>query len=149
MSRGFASCITAIALWLNVADAPELLAMQKTPNPLKTATYENSVVSNRGYYVVKYTTEPAPIPLNEIFEMRVEIRERHKQSLAKRVSLEVDAGMIAHNHGMSTLPKVEPEEDGSFRVRGMLFHMPGEWNMTFVIKRGFLKDKAKTDVVLE
>jgi hypothetical protein len=44
---------------------------------------------------------------------------------------------------------VERREDGTFSVRGMLFHMPGEWNMTFSIKRGLMKDKAYVDVVLK
>lgn len=144
-----AVCISALACWLFASGAQAMLAGQANPNQSETASNTNEVLSKRGYYLVEYTTEPTPIPLNEMFEMRVEIRERHKKSLAKRVSLEVEAGMSAHNHGMNTLPKVELGTDGSFRVKGMLFHMPGKWNMTFIITRGLIKDKAETEVVQE
>jgi hypothetical protein len=114
-------------------------------DPLERGT----LVSKRGTYVVEYVADPAPIPLNEMFGLKVEVRERHKRKPASRVSLEVDAGMLAHNHGMNVMPKVDRLPDGTFRVKGLLFHMSGEWHLTFAIKRGLMRDKAETDVVVE
>jgi hypothetical protein len=124
---------------------PTLQVAASNPGPLERAT----LVSKRGAYRVEYVAEPAPITLNEMFGLQVTVRERHKQLPARQVSLEVDAGMLAHNHGMNVMPKVERLLDGTFRVRGMLFHMSGEWHLTFVIKRGLMRDKAETDVVVE
>ena len=139
----------ALAVWGASIYAPAADAFGTEAINSMDGVRDQVVTSKRGGYVVSYVTSPAPIPLNEMFEMHVEIRERHKRSPAKRVSLEVDAGMRAHNHGMNTLPVVERQEDGTFWVRGMLFHMPGEWNMTFSIKRGLMNDKADVDVVLK
>ena len=139
----------ALTVWAASMCASATEAFGTEPINSMDVVREQVVTSKRGGYLVSYVTSPAPIPLNEMFEMHVEIRERHKRSPAKRVSLEVDAGMRAHNHGMNTLPVVERQEDGTFWVRGMLFHMPGEWNMTFSIKRGLMNDKADVDVVLK
>ena len=43
--------------------------------------------------------------------------------------LSVDAGMPAHGHGMNNAAKVVQHEPGRFRAEGMLFHMPGEWEL--------------------
>lgn len=115
-----------------------------TPSPLERGT----LVSNRGGYSIDYAAEPSPIPLNEMFGLHVTVRERYKRTPSTRVSLEVDAGMLAHNHGMNVLPKVERLPDGTFRVHGMLFHMSGEWNLVFMVKHGLMRDKAETDLVL-
>ncbi len=102
-----------------------------------------SVVSDSGKYIVEYVTQPSPIPPNEMFEMTVNVRERLKKTSANNVSLEIRAGMSIHNHGMNTSPVVERMKDRRFRVRGMLFHMTGPWELVFVIKRGIIVDKAE------
>ncbi|MDJ0893237.1 MAG: hypothetical protein QNK18_18835 [Gammaproteobacteria bacterium] len=102
-----------------------------------------SVVSHSGKYIVEYVTQPSPIPPNEMFEMTVSVRERLKKTSANNVSLEIRAGMSIHNHGMNTSPVVERMKDRRFRVRGMLFHMTGPWELVFVIKRGIIVDKAE------
>ena len=107
------------------------------------------VVSHSGKYVVDYVTHPSPIPTNEMFEMTVSVRERLKKTSANNVSLEVRAGMSIHNHGMNTMPVVERLADRRFRVKGMLFHMTGPWELVFVINRGILVDKAEQVVYVQ
>jgi hypothetical protein len=41
----------------------------------------------------------------------------------------VFAIMPAHQHGMNYSPSVVDLGEGVFRVDGMLFHMPGEWEI--------------------
>ncbi|MEO9576153.1 MAG: hypothetical protein ABJ263_12430 [Tateyamaria sp.] len=43
--------------------------------------------------------------------------------------LVVDAEMPAHQHGMNYIPTVVDLGEGAFRVDGMLFHMPGVWEI--------------------
>jgi hypothetical protein len=111
-----------------------------------TEEFDTFVISDSGSYVVEYRSHPSPIPMNDMFEMTVQVRQRLKKSPARNVVLQVDAGMSEHNHGMNTMPVVESLPNGQFRVRGMLFHMPGKWELSFVVKRGILSDKAE-DVV--
>lgn len=141
--------LALFAYWsacLSPGQAVALESPGQNPNP---SPAPESLLSNHGLYRVQYVSVPAPIPLNQMFELRIAVRERYKRSLAKRISLNVDAGMRAHNHGMNTRSVVERLPDGSFRVRGMLFHMPGEWHLTFSIKRGLVSDLAETDVVIQ
>ena len=42
---------------------------------------------------------------------------------------DVDARMPAHNHGMNYRAAVETAADGLVEVTGLLFHMPGHWQM--------------------
>ncbi len=105
--------------------------------------FDASLITESGYYVVEYRTDPSPIPANKLFEMTVSVRQRLKKSPAQNVTVEVDAGMSEHNHGMNTVPVVERLPNHQFRVRGMLFHMPGKWELTFTVKRGVVTDKAE------
>jgi cytochrome c peroxidase len=50
--------------------------------------------------------------------------------------------MPGHEHGMNTRPRVQDLGDGKFRVRGMLFHMAGEWEISFDIAKGRVHERA-------
>ncbi len=49
---------------------------------------------------------------------------------------EVDAGMPAHGHGMNYRPTVSPGTDGVVTADGFLFHMPGTWEISLILKHG-------------
>jgi hypothetical protein len=57
--------------------------------------------------------------------------------------------MPEHGHGMNRVPKIEAKEGGRFRAEGLLFHMPGRWELYFDVTRGALTERAQTDVHLE
>lgn len=86
------------------------------------------------------------IPLNDYFDLVVDVLNPVGQPLPYPVELELDAGMRAHSHGMNTLPGIKPLGGGRFLVEQMLFHMPGEWNLTFKVKRGLMGDAADIDL---
>lgn len=115
--------------------------------PQPAAADPRRISSHGGAYILEWKSMPERLPLNRYFELDVSIRQPLKP-LNYAVQLEVDAGMLAHNHGMHTKPVVERLEPGRFRVHGMLFHMPGEWHLTFEIARGAMIDSAKTQVRL-
>ena len=41
----------------------------------------------------------------------------------------VEGWMPGHGHGMLRQSEVDDLGDGRYRVRGMLFHMPGVWDL--------------------
>ena len=49
---------------------------------------------------------------------------------------EVDAGMPDHGHGMNYRPAVSSGADGVVTADGFLFHMPGTWEISLVLKHG-------------
>lgn len=57
--------------------------------------------------------------------------------------LEVDAVMPAHGHGMNYRSEVQQVEPGHFIAEGMLFHMPGKWEIRF----DYVRDGGKTTFV--
>ncbi len=46
-------------------------------------------------------------------------------------NLKVDAQMPEHRHGMNYRPEVKRVGDGLWHVQGLMFHMPGRWQLEF------------------
>lgn len=83
-----------------------------------------------GSYYVSYTPIPDPIPLNRVFSLDVRVwRDEAMTTPATDVAVSADAAMPHHHHGMNLVPRAERKGDGAFRVNGMLFHMPGYWEI--------------------
>jgi hypothetical protein len=101
-------------------------------------------------YDVLWQATPSPIPLNETFDLVVEVR-RHDAAAksASDVALNVDARMPAHGHGMNVLPRVSSKGDGKFAVSGLLFHMPGHWELYFDVTENAATERVQIDVNLE
>lgn len=108
------------------------------------------IASNDGTYFVSYLPQPYPIPLNEMFELTVWVAApKEKTKVPGDIQLQVDAAMPEHDHGMNTKPKVTANADGSFKVSGMLLHMPGHWELYFDVTRAGITERAQFDVELE
>jgi hypothetical protein len=118
------------------------------PGAIPTGRY--GAVSNDKTYFVAYKSTPNPIPLNELFELSVWVypANDHSRPLTD-VKLHADAAMPEHDHGMNTQPKVRPNNDGSFRVSGMQFHMPGHWQLYLDVTRGAVTERAQFDIELQ
>lgn len=105
--------------------------------------------SNDESYVVVYVPDPDPIPMNELFALDVWVFEKDGTQPAKGIELAVDAAMPEHAHGMNTQPRVEQSEPGRYRVDGLLFHMPGYWEIYCDIAREGTTERAQFEVTLE
>lgn len=109
-------------------------------------------ISNGGTYTVTYTVDgDQKIHLNEPFDMHVRVQRTQSDKLADNVDLSVSATMPAHFHGMTTEPRVTKEGDGTWRVDGMLLHMPGVWQINFdlSIEGMGMTERAQADVMLQ
>lgn len=49
-------------------------------------------------------------------------------------SVTVDARMPSHGHGMNYRPSIAALGSGRYRAEGLMFHMPGEWELTFIVQ---------------
>jgi hypothetical protein len=109
------------------------------------------IVSNGEDYVVFLRTDPSPIPDNAEFAATVWVLPRNAippQPLDD-VSLDVDAFMPEHGHGMNRVPEISRREDGGFDVKGLLFHMGGTWELYLDVTRGPITERAQRRVHLE
>jgi hypothetical protein len=105
--------------------------------------------SNDGTYYVAYLPDPDPIPLNQMFSLHVWVYAAADRSeVLPNVRLLADAAMPEHDHGMNTTPRVRANPDGSFTVEGMLFHMPGHWELYLDVARDGITERAQFDVDL-
>jgi hypothetical protein len=43
--------------------------------------------------------------------------------------------MPEHRHGMNYQTSVVPHGDGGYRAEGLLFHMPGRWELVFELRK--------------
>ncbi len=57
--------------------------------------------------------------------------------------------MPEHRHGMTRRPVIVRRADGSFTITGMLFHMPGYWEIHFDITREGETERAQLEVDLD
>jgi hypothetical protein len=48
----------------------------------------------------------------------------------------VDAEMPHHGHGMNFVPTVKRRGGDTFLGEGLLFHMPGRWQLVFELRMG-------------
>ena len=48
-------------------------------------------------------------------------------------ALKIDAHMPEHRHGMNYKPTVKPAGPGRWHAEGLLFHMPGKWELVFLV----------------
>jgi hypothetical protein len=123
-----------------------LFAASAAPPPVGELA---NVVTDGGSFELTLVSTPQPIPLNELFELAVEVRAIRKLDDPNPVWLDVLATMPAHKHGMNTLPRVEDLGDGRFLVRGVLFHMAGEWELEFDVVKGRIHEHAVARIKLE
>jgi hypothetical protein len=63
--------------------------------------------------------------------------------------LRIDALMPEHKHGMNYRPTIKGPDHGRWVAEGLMFHMPGRWQLLFDVDRGDRTDRLVTDVLLE
>jgi hypothetical protein len=80
-------------------------------------------------YVVVFRTVPEPIAVGAHFALDFAVCPRAKAEAPR--SVRVDASMPEHRHGMNYRPVVTPRPSGAYRAEGLMFHMPGRWDLTF------------------
>jgi hypothetical protein len=120
-----------------VAARPEVVAL-------------HSGETQQGRFTYRWTSEPDPVPFNERFALIVSVaRADQPDRNLPDVTLEANALMPEHGHGMNTMPATTRLPDGRFRVEGMLFHMPGLWQIVFIIRDGGTYDSVLVPVRLE
>jgi hypothetical protein len=99
----------------------------------------------RGLFLVEVRSTPDLIPLNEPFELALTLRRGSGaggQGLAGRTLL-VEGWMPGHGHGMLRQSQVDDLGDGRYRVRGMLFHMPGAWELRVKVIETRIEDEFR------
>jgi DNA-binding beta-propeller fold protein YncE len=127
----------------DVEPAPE-------PDAPTPARLPKTLCSNGATYGIEILGAPDPIPLGDLFEIDLQVREGCRSGPpAETAGLEVEAIMPGHGHGMNTHPRVAPLGSGRFLATGLRFHMPGRWEIHFDVVRGGVLERVQAEVMLE
>ena len=84
--------------------------------------------------VVLFRTVPSPIEIGQHFT--VEALVCPTPPIGAAAGFMVDARMPEHRHGMNYRARVFRKTDGIYVAEGLLFHMPGLWQLMFDVERG-------------
>jgi len=82
--------------------------------------------------VLIYRTQPQPIRVGERFSVVAALCPRAGAAAIK--GLAIDATMPEHRHGMNYAPVLRADGVGGWIADGMLFHMPGRWQLSFDVR---------------
>ena len=80
-------------------------------------------------YGLSYTASPS---VGEFFALEVAACAKPGNALPE--DLKVDAQMPEHRHGMNYAPVVKRLAPGRWRAEGLMFHMPGRWELLFELR---------------
>jgi hypothetical protein len=79
-----------------------------------------------------YKLLPDPVPVGQHFAIDVLLCPKGNAALP--AELRVDATMPEHKHGMNYRPTVKAPAPGQYRAEGLMFHMPGRWELVFELR---------------
>jgi hypothetical protein len=82
-------------------------------------------------YTVVFKTVPDPVGVGAHFALDFAVCPRGAADVPSAVR--VDATMPEHRHGMNYRPVVTAKSAALYRAEGLMFHMPGRWDLTFDI----------------
>jgi hypothetical protein len=97
-------------------------------------------------YAIAWRAVPA-IHVGEFFTLDVAVCAREGQP--RPATLRVDAVMPDHGHGMNYRASVRPQGPDRFVVEGLLWHMPGRWELRFDVNAGADRESLSTELLLD
>ena len=98
-------------------------------------------------YTVIYRAQPEKMPLGQHFSLELAVCANPGAPPPEIVS--VDAWMPEHRHGMNYKASVRREPGGRYRADGLLFHMPGRWELIFELRAAGRSDRMTQREVIE
>jgi hypothetical protein len=98
-------------------------------------------------YAIAYVTAPDPVAAGQHFVVDFSVCPRAGAPPPQAVR--VDANMPEHKHGMNYRPGVTTVKPGTYRAEGLLFHMPGRWDLTFDVVAGATTERMTDTMRLE
>jgi YtkA-like len=98
------------------------------------------------HYMIAFRPDPPQIEVGMPFALILNVCTRSDQP-AELVAIE--AQMPEHRHGMNYRPTIIAGKDGRYRVEGLMFHMPGRWELNFDVRSGEETERLSHDILLK
>ena len=84
-------------------------------------------------YRLAYRTQPEKIVIGRHFALEIAVCAKTGGVIEGIV---IDGFMPEHRHGMNYRPTAKLLSAGRYQVDGLMFHMPGRWDLHFDIRSG-------------
>lgn len=104
------------------------------------------IVVFTSHYIVAFRPEPLRIEVGEPFSLLLNVCTK-SDNPAELVA--VDATMPDHKHGMNYRPTILSTGEGRYRVEGMVFHMPGRWEINIDVRAGEESERLSHEFILK
>ena len=104
------------------------------------------IVVFSSHYLVAFRPEPIRIEVGEPFTLLLNVCTK-SDNPAELVA--VDANMPDHRHGMNYRPTIVSVGEGRYRVEGMVFHMPGRWEINMDVRAGEESERLSHELVVK
>jgi hypothetical protein len=91
------------------------------------------IVVFSSHYLVAFRPEPLRIEIGEPFSLLFNVCTKNDMP-AELVA--VEAQMPEGRRGANNRPTIVSLGDGRYRVEGMVFHMPGRWELSIDVRAG-------------
>lgn len=102
-----------------------------------------------GMFTAAWRPLGGPVPENELFELEVLLFEGADTATPLTgAEVLVSAWMPEHGHGMNRRPEAVEVAPGRYRVRGMLLHMEGFWELFVDVILGGVSERAQFELTL-
>ncbi|MCE9640614.1 MAG: FixH family protein [Betaproteobacteria bacterium] len=100
-------------------------------------------------YQIAYRLQPAKIAVGRHFS--VEFVACAKGGAPAPAAVAVDASMPEHGHGMNYKAVVKPvqNQNARYRADGLMFHMPGRWELIFEVQGAVGTERLTRSIALE
>ena len=96
---------------------------------------------------VQWQADPQPIPVGRHFRLNLLACTAQQTPYAGNIA--VDANMPMHRHGMNYRATVRNEGGGRYVAEGLLFHMPGRWQIVIDADSGQDRERLVTELEVE
>lgn len=96
---------------------------------------------------ILFRTEPAPIKVGELFALHASVCVKSGVLLVR--GFKVDASMPDHRHGMNYQPSVLRRGEREFVANGLMFHMPGRWQLVFDVDTANGRERVLYDHLID
>lgn len=97
-------------------------------------------------HVIAWRADPQKISVGRHFA--IDIVACAKTGAPAASGIAVDARMPSHGHGMNYKAGIKAIGEGRYRAEGLLFHMPGNWELTFDVRSDGERAERATQAVM-
>jgi hypothetical protein len=102
-----------------------------------------------GMFTAAWRPVGGAVPENEVFELDLLLFQGSTTDVPLTgAEVHVSAWMPEHGHGMNRRPETREVAPGRYRVRGMLLHMEGDWQLFVDVIAQGVSERAQFELSL-